>query len=77
MPDGPTLASLRTLAGFSQDAIADRLGISGPAVGQMEKRDYVRSDTARKFQKAILTAVQERAIGGLIADTMKALVTNL
>jgi transcriptional regulator with XRE-family HTH domain len=76
MPDGRSLAALRALARLSQSDVASRMSISVPAVSQIERRDYVRNDTASRYQLGVLDAVRDEAISGLLADSMAALVSR-
>jgi transcriptional regulator with XRE-family HTH domain len=76
MADGTTLAGLRSLAGLTQKDVADRMGVTVPAVHQIEHRDYVRDDTAARYQRGVVDAIREDAISGLLADSMQAIVNH-
>jgi transcriptional regulator with XRE-family HTH domain len=74
MAEGQTLASLRSIAGLSQGEVADRLGISVPSVSETEHRDYVRPDTAARYQEAVLSVVREKTIAQVLGNYVKDLL---
>jgi hypothetical protein len=50
--------------------------ISGPAISQMERRDYVRPDTTSRYLQSVVTAVRERAIAGLLGAYVASTVSE-
>lgn len=74
MADGPTLLELRRIANLPQSEIAEHMQISESAVSQIERRAYVRGDTAQRYQRAVINTVREKAIGGLFGDAMRSII---
>lgn len=76
MADGPVLRDVRQIAGLSQEDLAARLGITGPAVSQTELRDYVRPDTGRKYIQAIIEEVRARAVAAGVKHVTDQLIAS-
>lgn len=50
---GESIKALRQAAGLTQKELGDKLGVSASAVGQFEKSDNMRTETAEKIAKAL------------------------
>ena len=52
---GPDLKHARNQLGITQQALADRMGVSVATVTRIEQRYIVKPATARRFQDALAT----------------------
>jgi transcriptional regulator with XRE-family HTH domain len=69
MYSGQTIKVLRLMKGFSQQGIANALGISQPAYSKLEKRKAVNKESSRKILAILRCSADEiRSIQQFVAD---------